>query len=369
MPKITDLPEATAIGAADLLLVLNTSVNPPVAKTVEAEYIAGVAPISAVADKTGAVTLTSADVTGLTSALAGLLPADTYARYVWSTRTISGSVNNYVTQPATMLRVNTVGSITITGFSGGSATAWHRIINISQNIITIAHQSAQSSAANRIALPGNVNRVIYPNQDAIFFYDPIAQRWRSPGCPYVYGVDPPPTPPPTATPIPPTPTPTVTLTSTPTPIPPTPTPTVTLTSTPTPIPPTPTPTPTATGALGSYEVFNASAAPEYNGIYVESGTHNGRPKYVRTVGEVTYYMAFNSFMSDGYSPPKEIGVWALDDSLSRIDECQGGHPAAYVSETFFVNEPEFTDYPTPRIGVWAAYRVGSGIAGISAVVS
>jgi hypothetical protein len=185
--RITDLLDAVSVSGNDLLVVLDTTTTPPTAKSVAASYIATLAPVASVAGKVGAVTLTQSDISGLPAALAGRLDADNYISFTWATRTITGVVSNYLAQPANMLRLNTIGAATITGFSGGAAHTWHRIINVSLNNITVVPQSAQSEAANRIVLPGNTARVIYPNQDAIFFYDPTIQRWRSPGCPVNYG--------------------------------------------------------------------------------------------------------------------------------------------------------------------------------------
>jgi hypothetical protein len=184
MPKITELPEATSVNSTDLMLLTDISTNPPTAKSVEAGYIADIAPVSAVATKVGAILLDIADINNLTATLDDLLPADNYAQFAWATRTVTGTLNNYLVSPATMLRVNVVGSVVITGFSGGTTHAWHRIINVSQTNLTIAHQSTQSSPQNRVILPTAAPLIIYPNHDAIFFYDPIVQRWRSPGCPY-----------------------------------------------------------------------------------------------------------------------------------------------------------------------------------------
>lgn len=184
--RITDLPEATSVSGNDLLVLVDPTASPPVAKSVAASYVAAVAPVSAVSGKTGAVTLQIANVNNLQIALNDLLPVGNYVEFIWATRTITGTVNDYSVQPANMLRLNTIGNATISGFSGGSAYAWHRVINVSQNNITILHQSAQSTAANRISMPGNTFRVLFPNQDAIFFYDPITECWRSPGCPYTY---------------------------------------------------------------------------------------------------------------------------------------------------------------------------------------
>lgn len=182
--RITNLPAATTIKSTDLFVLVDTTVEPSAAKKIEASYMAGLAPISEVAGKTAAVSLDIADIADLQQALDDKLAADNYILFRWATKTISGTVNNYTVSPANMLRLNTIGSPAITGFSGGSDSAWHRIINVSVNNIVIRHESASSSANNRIILPGGVDRIVVPNTDAIFFYDDAAKRWRSPGCPY-----------------------------------------------------------------------------------------------------------------------------------------------------------------------------------------
>jgi hypothetical protein len=183
--RITNLPAAATVTATDLLVVVDPTVVPAVGKKVEASYLSTLAPVQTVSEKTGEVALAISDVTDLQDALDNKLTADNYISFAWATRTISGTVNNYVVSPTNMLRLNTSATASITGFSGGSATAWHRIINISTSNIVIRHQDAASSPSNRIILPGGLDRTVRPNQDAIFFYDVITQRWRSPGCPVV----------------------------------------------------------------------------------------------------------------------------------------------------------------------------------------
>jgi hypothetical protein len=184
--RITNLPLKSAIDTADLFVVMDRTTDPPTAKKIAASYLSGLAPVTTVADKTGAVTLGIGDVDALQTALNDKLTAGDYILFRWATKTISGTLNNYSVSPANMLRLNTIGIPVLTGFSGGSYGKWHRIINVSVNNIIIRHNSTNSSDSNRIILPGNADRILPPNNDAVFFYDDNAKRWRSPGCPYTY---------------------------------------------------------------------------------------------------------------------------------------------------------------------------------------
>lgn len=80
---------------------------------------------------------------------------------------------------ADIVRLTFTGSQTITGFSA-TATAVAKII---QNIdttdsMTIAHESASSSAANRVTCPNAVSLVIPPGGSVRIVYDATSTRWR-----------------------------------------------------------------------------------------------------------------------------------------------------------------------------------------------
>lgn len=80
---------------------------------------------------------------------------------------------------ADIVRLTFTGSQTITGFSA-TATAVAKIL---QNIdtvdtLTIAHESASSSAANRVTCPNATSLVIPPGGSVRLVYDATSTRWR-----------------------------------------------------------------------------------------------------------------------------------------------------------------------------------------------
>jgi hypothetical protein len=141
--------------------------------------------------------------------------------------------------------------------------------------------------------------------------------------------------------IAPTAAPTPTPTATPTPAPPTatPTPTPTPTATPTPTPTaTPTPTPTATptpsgGGVAGFAVSGAGTAAA-NGTYCESGTLNGRPRYVK--GSYTIEYTSDWILNDEGNGPN----WLIRSS---------GTDLYYASVT----------NATPPLSGWGVYFGGS----------
>jgi hypothetical protein len=132
--RITNLSAAAVVNPTDLLVLVDVTGATPAAKKIEASYLADLAPVLDVSGKTAAVSLAVSDISDLQAALDAKLDSDNYILFRWATKTISGTINNYLVNPANMLRLNTIGAPTITGFSGGSSGAWHRIINVSVNI-------------------------------------------------------------------------------------------------------------------------------------------------------------------------------------------------------------------------------------------
>jgi hypothetical protein len=80
---------------------------------------------------------------------------------------------------ADIVRLTFTGSQTITGFSA-TATAVAKIIENIDTVdtLTIAHESASSSAANRVTCPNAVALVIPPGGSVRLVYDITSTRWR-----------------------------------------------------------------------------------------------------------------------------------------------------------------------------------------------
>lgn len=69
------------------------------------------------------------------------------------------------------------GAFTVTGVTGGAAGKTIRIINSSGQEMTLAHESASSTAANRIWLPGATDLVVPDDSSAILIYNNTDSRW------------------------------------------------------------------------------------------------------------------------------------------------------------------------------------------------
>lgn len=180
--KVTDLPAAYTINPSDLFIVVDLS-GVPTTKKVAAAVLGGLAPVQSVAGKTGAVSLEIADITGLQTTLNQKQAAGNYVKFVWSVQSISGTVNDYSTSGANMVVVLATYAAKITGFSGGSSSAWLRIINSNSTPLTIAHQSTDSVAANRVIISSGADYTLGENEEVGLFYDPVSLRWRmATGC-------------------------------------------------------------------------------------------------------------------------------------------------------------------------------------------
>jgi hypothetical protein len=78
-----------------------------------------------------------------------------------------------------MLRVQLTGSQTITGFVALSAHNYKSIVNAdASDTLTLAHESASSTAGNRIITPTGTNLAIPPGHVVELAYDSVESRWR-----------------------------------------------------------------------------------------------------------------------------------------------------------------------------------------------
>jgi len=94
---------------------------------------------------------------------------------------VTGNINNW--SPTgwasnAMFRVTPSAAWTITGAVAVNSSR-RTIFNVSSsNTLTLAHQSASSTATNRFICPGNTDYVIQPNAAVDIWYDTASQRWR-----------------------------------------------------------------------------------------------------------------------------------------------------------------------------------------------
>lgn len=94
------------------------------------------------------------------------------------TLTIATSQNDYVQARSTYYRINATSPVTVTGIAGGLDGIAFEWVNVSANAVTLPHQSASSTAANRFLCKGSTDIVLAQDETAVFRYDGTASRYR-----------------------------------------------------------------------------------------------------------------------------------------------------------------------------------------------
>jgi len=98
---------------------------------------------------------------------------------------ITADKNNYDPTDlakASVLRLTSDASRTITGLAGGVDGRVLTILNVGSNPIVLSNQNTSSTAGNRFAIGANLT--ISADQSASLIYDSTSQRWRSAGLPF-----------------------------------------------------------------------------------------------------------------------------------------------------------------------------------------
>jgi hypothetical protein len=99
----------------------------------------------------------------------------------WSPTTpaqLTVSTNDYDIGNANALRLSASGAINITGLARGEQGRFLTLINVSANTITLKHQNASSTAANRIIGLGGADFALAADVSALLYYDDSTARWR-----------------------------------------------------------------------------------------------------------------------------------------------------------------------------------------------
>lgn len=127
------------------------------------------------------VTATDNPVTGVTDLS---LPTSTGGATITPT-ILSGSVNNYApsgSSTASVQRWSASSAVNVTGISSAGVTnsvaLRPMLINIGSFTITLKHESASSSAANRIVGPGNADYLLLAGATVELVRDTVSARWR-----------------------------------------------------------------------------------------------------------------------------------------------------------------------------------------------
>lgn len=106
--------------------------------------------------------------------------ADAVGNVVDSPAQITGNQNDYALPAADIVRLDSDAARTITGFAAGTSGQAVLLINVGSFSITIKHESASSSAANRVTVPWANDLVIAASGgSALLVYDADDSRWRA----------------------------------------------------------------------------------------------------------------------------------------------------------------------------------------------
>lgn len=80
---------------------------------------------------------------------------------------------------ATGLRLDASAPVNLTGLTSGTSGRVLALLNVSAaNAITLTHEDAGSTAANRFTLPSGASLAIPPGGAALLMYDATSARWR-----------------------------------------------------------------------------------------------------------------------------------------------------------------------------------------------
>lgn len=91
---------------------------------------------------------------------------------------ITANQNDYALGSASLFRLSSDASRTITGFEGGTDGKGIVLANVGSNNIVIANQSASSGAINRVITGTSGDITLSADDVAILFYDGTTERWR-----------------------------------------------------------------------------------------------------------------------------------------------------------------------------------------------
>ena len=119
--------------------------------------------VTSVAGKQGAVTLDHRDVGNLPTTLTQF----------------SANQNNLDIGTGGIIRISSDAARNITGFASGSSGDARLLVNVGSFTITIKHQDAGSTAANRIIGVNSADVEIPPQGSVVVFYDGTDSRWRA----------------------------------------------------------------------------------------------------------------------------------------------------------------------------------------------
>lgn len=118
--------------------------------------------VSSVAGRTGAITLSSGDISNTVASPAQL----------------AADQNNYALVTGDILRISASAARNITGLVATVNGDARLLVNIGTFDITLKHQSASSTAANRFLCAGASDYTLSPGASAPVVYDSTSGGWR-----------------------------------------------------------------------------------------------------------------------------------------------------------------------------------------------
>ena len=89
-------------------------------------------------------------------------------------------VDNYDVGVAEVVRQDASANTNISGLIAGGVLnlALFNISGVAARTLTLLHESASSTAANRFLCPGNANLALTNNSAVFLSYDAVSERWR-----------------------------------------------------------------------------------------------------------------------------------------------------------------------------------------------
>jgi len=105
--------------------------------------------------------------------------ADAVTNVVQSPAQITiATTNNYAPAAGDIIRLSSSAAATITGIAAGASGDTRVLVNVGSFSITLAHQSASSTAANRFLVSFGADYILGANAAAVIVYDATTTRWR-----------------------------------------------------------------------------------------------------------------------------------------------------------------------------------------------
>jgi len=104
--------------------------------------------------------------------------ADTIANVLSTPTQISANQNDYALTGADIYRISSDAARTITGITAATSGTIILLVNVGSYAITLSHQSASSTAANRINTPWAGDCVVAASASVTLVYDNTTARWR-----------------------------------------------------------------------------------------------------------------------------------------------------------------------------------------------